>query len=110
MEMCTHAATVTVCAHTRLCTRAWERAGHMRLLHQQGRLVPRPTRFFCSSVCVDNNTQMRKSGEEWERPGIIHHVSDVRHQVDVEGVGPVVISAGPEAVHHPVGLVQTLHS
>ena len=32
-------------------------------------------RSFCSSVCVDNNTQ---SGEERGRPGIIHHVSDVR--------------------------------
>ena len=36
------------------------------------------TRERHSSVCVDNNSQMRKRGEEWGRPGIIHHVSDVR--------------------------------
>ena len=35
-------------------------------------------RFFCSSICVDDNARMRKSGEERERPSIIHHVSDVR--------------------------------
>ena len=35
-------------------------------------------RFFCSSVSVDNNTRMRKGSEKRGRPGIIHHVSDVR--------------------------------
>ena len=33
---------------------------------------------FCSAVCVDNNTRIWKSGEERGRPGIIHHVSDMR--------------------------------
>ena len=33
---------------------------------------------FGSSVCVDNNARMRKSGEERGRSGIVHHVSDVR--------------------------------
>ena len=33
---------------------------------------------FGSSVCVDNNTWMRKSSEGQGRPGIIHHMSDVR--------------------------------
>ena len=31
-----------------------------------------------SLVCVDNNTRMRKGGEKLGRPGIIHHLSDVR--------------------------------
>ena len=35
-------------------------------------------RFFCSLVSVDNNTRMQKGGEKHGRPGIIHHVSDVR--------------------------------
>ena len=48
-------------------------------------LVPRPTRSFSSSVCVDNNTRMRKSSEERGRPGIIPHVSAVK--VDVGGGG-----------------------
>ena len=52
---------------------------------------------------------MRKSREEQGRPGIIHHVSDDRWTRDGHrGAGLVVISAGPEAVHHPVGSVQTL--
>ena len=34
-------------------------------------------RSFCSLVCIDNNTRMWKSGEEWGRPGIAHQVSDV---------------------------------
>ena len=58
---------------------------------------------------------MQKSGEQWGRPGIIHHESDVRWTWGGGGgggggAGPVVISAGPEAVHHPVSLVRTLHS
>ena len=71
------------------------------------------SRSFCSSVCVDNNTRMQKSGEEWGRP---HHVSDVSWtQGGREGGGgggggvePVDISVGPEAVHHTVGSVGTL--
>ena len=60
-----------------------------------------------SSVCVDNNTRMWKSGEERGRPSIIHHVSDVRWMQGGRGGGGggIVISAGPEAVHHPVGSV-----
>ena len=27
--------------------------------------------------------------------------------MDVEGAGPAVVSAGPEAVHHPASLVRT---
>ena len=42
------------------------------------------------------------------RPDIIHHVSDVRWTQG--GREAVVISAGPEAVHHPVGSVRTLCS
>ena len=63
---------------------------------------------FCSLVCVDNNTRMWRSGEEWGRPGIIHHVSGVRWmQGGRRGAGPVVVTAGPEAVHCPVGSVPT---
>ena len=107
VKMCTHVA--TVCVHTRLCTRAWERAGHMRLVHQQGSLAPRPTRSFCSSVCVANNTWMRKSGEERGRPGIIHHVSDIRWtRGGRKGGGAHSRFSRPETVHHPVGLVRML--
>ena len=72
-------------------------------------------RSFCSSVCVGINTRIRKSGEERGRPGIIHHVSDVRWMQGGRGGvggggggggGGVVISAGSEAVHHPVGSVR----
>ena len=64
-------------------------------------------RSFCSSVCVDNNAWMRNSGEEWGRPGIIHHMSDVRWTRGGHGgAGAIVVS---EAVHHPVGSVRTLH-
>ena len=63
---------------------------------------------FCSLVCVDNNIWMLRSGEEWGRPGIIHHVSGVRWmQGGLRGAGPVVVTAGPEAVHYPVGSVRT---
>ena len=41
-------------------------------------LFPGLPRFFCSSVSVDNNTRMQKGGEKCGRPGIIHHMSDVR--------------------------------
>ena len=61
---------------------------------------------FCSSVCVDNNTRMRKSVprrlaiDERTRLGIIHHVSDVRWTRGGHGGGGggggVVVSAGPE--------------
>ena len=51
---------------------------------------------------------MRKSSEERGRPGIIHDVSDVRWAQG--GWGAVVVSAGSEAVHHPIGLVRTLRS
>ena len=50
---------------------------------------------------------MQKSAEERGRPGIIHHVSDIRWMQG--GGGGVVVSAGPEAVHHLVGSVRTLH-
>ena len=41
-------------------------------------LVPRPPSFFfCSSVCVQYNTQKRKSCEEWGMPGNTYHVNDV---------------------------------
>ena len=33
---------------------------------------------LCSSVCVQYNTRKRKSAKKRERPGLIHHVSDVR--------------------------------
>ena len=39
-------------------------------------LVPRPTLFFFSLVCVDNNTLKWKSGESREGRSI-HHVSDI---------------------------------
>ena len=65
-------------------------------------------RSFCSSVCIENNARMRKSGEERGRPGVIHHMSDVRWMRGGRK-GPVVVSAGPEAVHHPVGSVRMLH-
>ena len=39
---------------------------------------PSLLRSFCPSVGVDDNARMWKSGEERERPSIIHHVSDVR--------------------------------
>ena len=41
-------------------------------------LVPRPTPFFCSSVCVDNNTRMRKGSEKQGKPVIIHHMLYVK--------------------------------
>ena len=54
--------------------------------------------LFCSSVSVDNNTQMRKGGEKRGKPGTIHHVSDVRWTQGWTwgGGGGVVVSAGPE--------------
>ena len=51
---------------------------------------------------------MWKSGKEQGRPGTIHHVSDVRWtRGGCRGVGPVVVSAGPEAVHHRGSKVET---
>ena len=78
-----------------------------RLLHVPPTcsLIP----VFRSSVCIDNNTWMWKSSEKRGRPCIIPHVSDVRWmRGGCTGMGPIVVSAGPEAVHHPVGLVRTL--
>ena len=49
-----------------------------------GTLVPRPPPFL-PSVCVDNNTWERKTGEKRGRPGSIHHVSG--REVDVGGEG-----------------------
>ena len=42
---------------------------------------------------------MQKSGKKG-RPAIIHYMSDVRWTQ--RGVGPIVVSAGPGSVHHPV--------
>ena len=41
-------------------------------------LIPRPTLFFCSSVCVGTNTQKQKSSEKRGWPGIIYIMNDIR--------------------------------
>ena len=42
---------------------------------------------FCSSVCVQYNTQKRKSGIKTKRPGNTYHVSTSK--MDVEWEGPI---------------------
>ena len=57
--------------------RECEVSGSVRVCVGGARVVSFPV-FFCSSVSVDNNTQMRKGSEKRGRPGIIHHVLYVK--------------------------------
>ena len=62
--------------------------GPLRLL-QKGSLIFRPTPFFfCSSLCVQYNTQRRKSTKSGEGLGtLVTRMMSGRRKVDVEGGG-----------------------
>ena len=48
-----------------VCIVAWQNSTRCR----DGSLVPRPTPFFCSSVCVQYNTRRQKSAKNGEGLG-----------------------------------------
>ena len=59
--------------------------------HQRAGLVPRPPLFFVLWFAFSINTEAEER-EKRGRPGLIHHVSDVRwtqggHENDVRGRG-----------------------
>ena len=69
-------------------------------LHYKPRSQAYP--IFCSSVCIDHNTEERQKNREGLH-GSIHHVTLGGCKVDVGGVGPIVDSASTRSVHRPVG-------